>query len=107
MMKTGIKMSLVKVLKASELVEGQVRGVLAGSRRLALARVGGKIYCLDNTCAHAGGPLGEGKVEGSAVVCPWHGFGFDVKTGVSPMNSELKVPIYKVVVKGGDVFVDV
>jgi nitrite reductase/ring-hydroxylating ferredoxin subunit len=35
----------------------------------------------DNTCLHVGGPLAEGLVEDGCVVCPWHGWTYDLATG--------------------------
>jgi nitrite reductase/ring-hydroxylating ferredoxin subunit/uncharacterized membrane protein len=39
------------------------------------------IYALGHTCSHQGGPLSEGKLEGQAVTCPWHGSTFSIKDG--------------------------
>ncbi len=41
---------------------------------IALFNIDGHIYALDNTCPLAGGPLGEGSIEGEDVTCPWHGW---------------------------------
>ena len=48
------------------------RVVVAGRREIAVFRVEGRLYALDNHCAHLGGPLAEGLIEGGCVVCPWH-----------------------------------
>jgi nitrite reductase (NADH) small subunit len=53
-----------------------------GERKLCLANIGGKLYAMDNDCPHRMGPLGEGIVEDGAVLCPWHGWGFDPATGL-------------------------
>ena len=50
-------------------------------RGIALFNVGGELFALDNTCPHAGGPLGEGTLQGDLVRCPWHGWKFNVRTG--------------------------
>jgi nitrite reductase/ring-hydroxylating ferredoxin subunit/uncharacterized membrane protein len=39
------------------------------------------IHALEHTCSHQGGPLSEGKLEGQAVTCPWHGSTFSIKDG--------------------------
>ena len=58
--------------------------------------------------ARNGGPLSEGEVEGCQVICPWHGAGFDLKTGdvLGPPADE-GVKSYKVVIEGNDVNVEV
>jgi len=100
-------MALFKVMRENELAEGMVRGALAGSKKVALARMGGKVYCFDNTCAHMGGPLGEGAMEGGAVKCPWHGNKFDVKTGQCTTLPALKIATFKAIVKDGEIYVEV
>ncbi len=52
-----------------------------GNQKIALFKVGEKIYAMNNTCSHAGGPLCEGDLEGSVIQCPLHGAKFDVTTG--------------------------
>lgn len=73
----------VPVLKTADLPAGQCRTVTANNVELALYNVDGKFYALRNECPHAGGPLGEGDLQGSTVTCPWHAWSFDVCTGKS------------------------
>ena len=55
---------------------------------------------------HQGGPLGEGSLDSKTVTCPWHGWKFDVESGVSPVNPAAKIQTFKVVVEGNDVKVE-
>lgn len=48
---------------------------------VVLYRDGADLYALAATCAHAGGPLDEGEVEGCTVRCPWHDSVFDLRDG--------------------------
>ena len=48
---------------------------------LVLVRHADRLYALVETCAHLGGPLADGKLEGNTVVCPWHGSRFDLPSG--------------------------
>ena len=54
---------------------------------LALFRYGEEVVAFTNVCPHQGGPLVLGDIEDIGgqlcVTCPWHGFRFDVRTGVS------------------------
>ena len=70
---------------------------------LCIANVGGDISAMDNVCPHRGGPLGEGIVENGKVVCPWHAWAFDLKTGEATHAPLTKVPVYEVKVEGEDV----
>ena len=53
----------------------------AGDRAYALANVDGVLHAVDNNCPHNGGPLGKGELDGREVVCPWHGWRWDVTSG--------------------------
>ncbi len=79
----------------------------AGNTVLALFNLGGTFYAVNNTCTHAGGPLGEGKVDGHTVTCPWHGSRFDIQTGVV-LGPPARRPVatYPVQIQGGAVFVE-
>jgi nitrite reductase/ring-hydroxylating ferredoxin subunit/uncharacterized membrane protein len=52
-----------------------------GAQTLVLVRTGETILALNETCAHAGGPLSEGVVSGGCIECPWHGSRFELATG--------------------------
>lgn len=99
-------MPLIKVASASDLPPGRVMEVQAGERSFALCNFNGDVYCLDGTCPHAGGPLGEGALQGEMLVCPWHGWEFNCKTGTNDSDEDLVVDQFKVVVKDGAIFVD-
>lgn len=91
------------VAKLSQLSPGECMSVEAGRHGVALFNVGGRIYALNNTCPHAGGPLGEGLLDGQIVECPWHGWRYDVTTGERPENPVFKVACYKVEIEGDDI----
>jgi len=99
-------MTEVPIGKA-DMKAGELRCVSAGGKKLTLANVGGKYYCVDNECTHAGGPLCEGKIDGKgSITCPWHGSMFDVKDGKVLQGPAMEmVKSYKVAVKNGELFV--
>ena len=76
-----MEQQFVTVAKLEDLDPGMCRSVELKNLGLALFNVEGEIYALDNTCPHAGGPLGEGTLEDEVVTCPWHGWKFNVRTG--------------------------
>jgi nitrite reductase/ring-hydroxylating ferredoxin subunit len=82
--------------------------VEVGGVRIVLARVGDAVYACGDVCAHRGGSLSEGKLSGTRLACPWHGWLYDVKTGQCSFPGRgAGVPAYKVRVDGSDVFVDI
>jgi NAD(P)H-dependent nitrite reductase small subunit len=97
----------VKVAQASELAPGNGTEVLVGNRAVALFNVEGAFHAISNTCVHRGGPLGQGSLDGTTVMCPWHAWTYDVTTGLSTVNPELKVARYEVKVEDGWVWVKV
>lgn len=97
----------VTVAKAVELAPGGCLSVEAEGFGVALFNVEGRIYALDNCCPHAGGPLGEGTLQGDLVTCPWHGWRFNVCTGERPENPVLTVSRYRVEIVGGEILVQI
>jgi nitrite reductase/ring-hydroxylating ferredoxin subunit len=71
----------VRVARVDDVPPGAVRCVQAGERTYALTNLRGRLYALDNNCPHNGGPLGKGELQGDELVCPWHGWRWDVTSG--------------------------
>ncbi len=49
--------------------------------RILVAKRDGQVHAIAEVCSHLGGPLAEGKFDGTTVTCPWHGSCFSVETG--------------------------
>jgi nitrite reductase/ring-hydroxylating ferredoxin subunit len=93
--------------KAGDLPPGGSKAVAAGDGEIAVFNAGGSYHAMDNACPHRGGPLSEGRLDGCVVVCPWHGWQFDVTDGSLLMNPASKQKTYKVVKEGDDLFVEI
>jgi len=93
----------VTVAAVNEIPPGSGKTVDVNGVRIALFNVNGTFYAVDNTCPHAGGPLGEGYLTGAIVECPWHGWAFDVKTGERHGNPDFTVACCHVRVVGNHV----
>ena len=96
-----------RVAALADVAPGAVKLIEAEPEPIALFNVEGKIYATANTCLHAGGPLGEGSLNGNQVTCPWHGWVYDVTSGQCQMNPQVKVKTYAVEVRDGDIYVKV
>lgn len=96
----------VPVVRLDDLQTGTPRHVKIGKRDLAVVRVGDEVFALSNLCRHAFGPLAEGFVDGYTVMCPWHGWRYDVRDG-STDHPNANVATYPVSVRDGVVFVAV
>lgn len=55
--------------------------VTHGREEILVANVGGTYYAMDNICSHSGGSLADGFLDNAIVMCPLHGWEFDVTTG--------------------------
>lgn len=96
-------MAFVKIAKKSD-IEKSASFEINGYQ-IAIFNVGGEFFAIDNECPHRKGPLVEGVLEENVVACPWHGWRFDVKTGVST-SFPVKVRKYALRLEGNDIFVD-
>ena len=76
------------VAAADELPDESAREVVLDGRILAVFRSGGNLYALDGMCAHQGGPIAEGTVEHNCVTCPWHGWQYELATGIQTINRQ-------------------
>ena len=99
-------MAKTKVADTDDLAPGQCKVVQADGKAIALYNVNGKFFATDNTCLHRGGPLGEGELDETIITCPWHGWRYDVTTGVNAANPSIKVASFPVSVEGSGVFVE-
>ncbi|MBK9170622.1 MAG: Rieske (2Fe-2S) protein [Bryobacterales bacterium] len=99
-------MAFVRVASASRLREGNLVEVEVAGRFVAVCRSGGAIYAMDGICPHSGGPLGQGALHGTAVVCPWHAWEFDCRTGILDYNERIRVPTFAVRIEGDDILAD-
>lgn len=65
----------------------------------------GEVIATNGQCPHAGGPLHEGEVEGHILTCPWHGWSFDLETGICQEDDTMILQRYPVRIDGDDVLV--
>lgn len=102
-------MALRKVATLQEIPPGCALRVQVDAREIGLFNVDGTIYAIKNLCPHYGDALHKGKVtDQKRVVCPGHGWHFDLATGVCTSGSQdARVRTYEVVVKEGEVFLEI
>lgn len=99
--------NLITVAKTMDIQEGAAKVVEVDGKPIALFNVHGKFFAMDNTCAHRGGPLGEGMIDDNIVTCPWHGWQWDVTCGKSLFNPNVTLKTYPVVVEASEIKIDV
>lgn len=99
-------MALVKVASLHDLPPGASTVVRVNSESIALFNLGGEIVALGNVCPHAGESLGEGTVEGDIVICPGHGWEYDLRSGACMTVPGESVPRFPVTLEGDAILVD-
>jgi len=96
----------VPVCRMTDLDPHTPRHVKIGKSDIAVVRVGDEVFALSNVCRHAFAPLSEGFVDGYELVCPWHGWRYDVRTGTTDHpNADIRT--YPTTVRDGEVLVSV
>jgi nitrite reductase (NADH) small subunit len=97
--------TLVALINEDEIPAGSARAFDVGGRRIALYRTASGFFATDNQCPHRGGPLAEGDLVGDRIICPWHVWTFDLRTGANDVDPEKCVTTHEVVVESGVVYV--
>ena len=72
-----------RITEAKNIPPREGRAVRVGNIELAIFNLNGRFLAIENECPHQGGPLCDGIVSGTAVVCPLHAWSFDLETGVA------------------------
>ena len=91
----------VEAPEEGKVVEAEVEGV-----SVCLARLDGELAAVDNWCPHRRGPLGQGWIEGNAVVCPWHSWAFNLHTGIAEPPDRARVDTFDLRVQGEDILIN-
>jgi nitrite reductase/ring-hydroxylating ferredoxin subunit len=88
------------LIRADEIKEGAAKLVRVNNEEIAVFKHQSKLCAMQNTCPHEGGQLSAGWIEDGAVVCPLHGYKFDLTSGACATNAKLKAKIFKLVAEG-------
>lgn len=116
------------VADTDDLAEGERIVIEISGRQIGVFNIDGEYYAYANWCAHQGGPVCEGGTtgqqsasfdretlettvewerDGEILVCPWHGWQFNLTTGDCPSRPSRRLPTYPVRVEDGQVIVSV
>jgi nitrite reductase/ring-hydroxylating ferredoxin subunit len=119
-------MTAIFVAHVDEFAESKRKVIAHNDTEIGVFFVDGSFYAWYNECAHRGGPVCQGKLFGKVIeplgedksvstlayapgvvhlVCPWHGYEYDLKTGINAGDRNLRLRKVTVEVKGSDVYV--
>jgi len=100
--------SWTAITKTENVPPREGRAVSIRNLEIAIFNVNGRFLTIDNSCPHKGGPLCDGIVSGTTVVCPLHGPRFDLETGMPVLASQAGcLATYPTRVEDGIIFVDI
>ncbi|HEY3743612.1 MAG TPA: Rieske (2Fe-2S) protein [Bryobacteraceae bacterium] len=99
-------MALVKILDMASLRPGSLRQLTAGGRSIALCRtMDNELHALAGDCPHSGAPLGHGALHGHTIVCPWHAWEFDCRTGACDFN-DARLEIFPTRIQDASIWIE-
>ena len=111
---------------AADYAEGERRVVVCGDKEVGIFRLGGEFFGWHNRCAHRAGPICQGRVlkrvlepvdaDGCTrsqvfdedvhhIICPWHGYEYDIRTGEHPGNPQIRLRKAELAVREGELYV--
>ena len=101
-------MPFTKIATQSDLpATNEAKEFSCANKEICIANINGEYSAMDNVCLHQGGPIGQGMIEQGKVVCPWHGWAWDPKTGEATHNAKARVAVYPVKIENGDVLLEI
>jgi len=119
-------MQTVRVGRADEFTDPGRKVIAVGDTEIGVFHLGGAFYAWVNDCPHQGGPVCQGRLftkvlevlgedrsshgrtyeDGTLhIVCPWHGFEYDVRTGRHPGSPDIALTPVSVQVQDGEVHI--
>lgn len=116
----------IRVCAVEELPEGEYTLVGVDGQQVGVLNVDGTYYAIQNECPHQGGPVCQGAVrpelvgefvepgervreyhgERQVITCPWHGWEYDLETGVHMGVDDIELRTYDVVERDGVLYVE-
>ena len=98
----------VRVCAIADVVDGELRAfAVAGvTWPVIVTRVDGALVAVPGVCPHEDVALWDGELRGHAIVCPGHGYQFDLRTGRCKHDPGLELRRYPITRIGDDVWVD-
>ena len=101
-----MSMARAKVLDLADLAPGKSELVTVAGQDVALFRRDDELFAIGNDCPHQNGNLCDGMVEGDIVVCPLHGWEFDLRSGACMTVPGEAVPRFAVTVEDGAIYLE-
>lgn len=98
----------VRVCSLAEVSDGELRAfpVLGVIWPVIVTRIAGELVAVPGVCPHEDVALEGGELAGDAIICPGHGYEFDLRTGRCKHDPDLALRRYPITLMGDEVWVD-
>jgi len=97
-----LQVEYYEIAPASELPDGERMFIEAAGRSIVIFNLAGKFFAIGDICSHDNGPVGDGEIEETEIICPRHGARFDIRTGkATSLPAVVGIPAYPVRVTDG------
>jgi nitrite reductase/ring-hydroxylating ferredoxin subunit len=83
--------AFVNVGQTADFPAGEGRMAVVNGRHVAIFRLDDGYFAIDNLCLHQAGPLCDGEIDRGVVTCPWHGWSYDIRTGILVQDGRVGV----------------
>lgn len=87
----------------ADIPQGSVVERKIKDRSVLLYREGKEVSCVENACAHLGMPLEMGEIENGIITCGYHGFRYELATGICLTVPEVQLKVHAIRIKGSQV----
>jgi nitrite reductase/ring-hydroxylating ferredoxin subunit len=101
------KDNFVSFIKESEIKEGQMKSVRVKGTPILLVRQGGEVFGLFNRCPHMFCSFEGGILRDYLVMCPCHGWKFDIRNGQYQENMQTTLQTYRCKIENGKIYVEI
>ncbi len=88
-----------------DLSKRELHQITVAGKPIAVSFKDGRFGAIAGRCPHAGGPLGDGKLAGDNIVCPWHGWSFNRRDGSSGKGYPIAVASFELKEEDGALWV--
>ncbi len=97
----------IKICREDDIPVGKSRSLKVLAKRVAVFNLDGTLHAIEADCKHMRANLTTGELDGRVIVCPMHGWRYDIPTGECLEEKWAKLKIFPVFVENGYIWVDI
>jgi 3-phenylpropionate/trans-cinnamate dioxygenase ferredoxin component len=103
----SLEMSDIAVCAEIEIPNGERKIVQVGDLSIGIFHHQGSWYALRNSCLHRGGPVCSGALNGDVLICPWHGYEYNLTNGQLLVDPTAHLAVYPIHVQDGQIHLQI